>query len=77
MASSHHFTPLAKYQLVWLRMCEALLSSSLVGQKHPPLLSPLRLKCRRYKGRFSLNMTLTSCIIFADTVDALTETFAV
>ena len=43
MASSHHFTPaLAKFQLVWCRLCEALLSSSsLAGQKHPSLLSRL------------------------------------
>ena len=34
--------PLAKFQLVWRRLCEALLSSSsLAGQKHPSLLSRL------------------------------------
>ena len=34
--------PLAKFQLVWLRLCEALRSSSsLAGQKHPSLLSRL------------------------------------
>ena len=31
--------PLAKFQLVWRRLCEALLSSSLARQKHPFLLS--------------------------------------
>ena len=39
MASSHHITPRAKFQLVWRRLCEVLLpSSSLAGQKHPSLL---------------------------------------
>ena len=34
--------PLAKFQLVWRRLCEALLSSSaLAGEKHPSLLSRL------------------------------------
>ena len=34
--------PLAKFQFVWRRLCEALLSSSsLSGQKHPSLLSRL------------------------------------
>ena len=34
--------PLAKFQIVWRRLCEALLSSSsLAGQKHPSLLSRL------------------------------------
>ena len=43
--------PLAKVQLVWRRLCEALLScSSLAGQKHPSMLSRLCLKYRRYKG---------------------------
>ena len=33
MASSHHFTPFAKFNLVWRRLCEALRpSSSLAGQ---------------------------------------------
>ena len=77
MASFHHFT-LAKVQLVWRRLCEALLfSSSLAGQKHRSRLSRLCLKCRRYKGRFALNMNIKSSIIFEETVDALTTTFAV
>ena len=43
MANSHHLT-LAKFLLVWRRLCEALLSSSsLAGQKHPYLLSRLYL----------------------------------
>ena len=43
--------PITKFQLVWRRLCEALLSSSsLDGQKHPSLLSRLCRKCRRYKG---------------------------
>ena len=35
--------PLAKFQFVWRRLCDALLSSSLAGQKqkHPSLLSRL------------------------------------
>ena len=34
--------PLAMFQAVWRRLCEALLSSaSLAGQKHPPLLPRL------------------------------------
>ena len=37
MASSHHFSPFAKLQLVWRRLCEALRSSSLTGLKHPSL----------------------------------------
>ena len=72
------FPPVAKFQLVWNRLCEALLSfSSLAGLKHPSLLSRICLQCRRYKVRFSLNMKTKSSIIFADTVDALTATFAV
>ena len=68
----------AKIQLVWRRSCEALLSSfSLAGQKHPPLLSRLCLKCRRYTGRLALHMNIKSSILFADTVDALTATSAV
>ena len=61
--------PLAKFQLVWRRWCEALLSSSsLARQKHPSLLSR---PCLTYvgdikKGRFALNMKTTSDIIFAD-----------
>ena len=39
---SQLYPPLAKFQLVWRRLCEALLSSSsLAGQKHPSLLSRL------------------------------------
>ena len=50
----HH---LATFQLVQCRSCEALLpSSSLTGQKHPFLLHRLCLICRRYKGRFAMNM---------------------
>ena len=49
--------PLAKFQLVWRRLGEALLfSSSLAGGKHQSLLTRLCLICRRYKGRFALNM---------------------
>ena len=60
MVSSHFPAPLAKFQLVWHRLCEALLSSSsLAGQKYPSLLSHLCLKCRRYKGRFALNMKIS------------------
>ena len=33
--------PLAKFQFLWRRLCEALLSSSLAGQKHQSLLSSL------------------------------------
>jgi len=78
MASSHQFLPLAKFQLVWRRLCEALLSSSsLAGQKHLSLLSHVCLKCRRYKSRFALSMRIKSYVIFADTLDALTATFAV
>ena len=33
--------PLAKFQHVWRRLCEALLPSSLAGQKPPSLLSRL------------------------------------
>ena len=33
--------PLAKFQLVWRRLCEALLSSFITRQKHPYLLSSL------------------------------------
>ena len=70
--------PLTKFQLVWRHLCEALLSpSSLTGQKHPSLLSHLWLKCRRHKGRFALNVKIQSLIIFTDTVDVLTATFAV
>ena len=59
--------PLAKFQLIWRRLCEALLSSSsLDGQKHASLPSRLCLKCRRCK--FALNM-IESSIIFADTMD--------
>ena len=48
MASSHHFTLLAKFQLVWRRLSEALLSSfSLARQKHLFLLSRL---CLTYVG---------------------------
>ena len=55
--------PLAKFQVVWRRLCEALLSSSsLAGQKHPSLLSRLVLKCRKYKGRFPLIMNIKSSI---------------
>ena len=69
---------LAKFQLVWCSLCEALLSSSsLAGPKHPSLLSRPCLKCRTYKDRFALNMNMKSHIIFSDTVDALTATFAV
>ena len=69
---------LAKFQLVWRRLCEALLSSSsLAGQKRPSLPSGLYLKCRRHKRRFTRNMKIKSSIIFADTVDALTAMFAV
>ena len=58
---------LAKFQLVWRRLCQALLSSFfLAGQKHPPLLSRLCLKC-----------LIKLSIIFADTVDVLTVTFVV
>ena len=39
--------PLAKFQLVWRRLCEALLCSSLACQKHPSLLSRL---CLTYVG---------------------------
>ena len=68
--------PLAKFQLVWRRLCEALLSSSsLAGQKHR-LCCLVCLKCRRYKRSFAMNMNKSS-IVFADTVDALTATFAV
>ena len=69
--------PLAKFQLVWRRLCEALLSSSLAGQKHQSLLPRLCQIYRRFKGRFALNMNIKSSIIFADTVHALTATFAV
>ena len=35
MASSHHFTPFAKFNLVWRRLCKALRpSSSLARQNH-------------------------------------------
>ena len=33
--------------------------------------------CRRYTGRFALNINMKSSIIFSDTVDAPTATFAV
>ena len=70
--------PLAKFQLVWCRSCEALLSSSsLAVQKRPSLLSCLCLNCRRYRGRFALSMKIKLSIIYADTVDALTATFAI
>ena len=78
MTSSHYFTPLAKFQIIWRRLCEALLSSSsLACQKHPPLLSRLCLKFRICTGRIALNMKIKRLIISADTVDALTATFAV
>ena len=68
----------AKFQLVWRRLCEALLSSSShAGQKHPSLLSRLCLICQRYKGRYAPDMKIKSSIIFSDTVDARTATFAV
>ena len=35
------------------------------------------LKSKKYKDRFAVNMNIKSNIIFADTVDALTATFAV
>ena len=69
--------PLAKFHLVWRRLWEDVLSSALVGQKHPSLLSRLCLKCRRCKGLFATNMKIKSSIIFVETVDALTATFAV
>ena len=69
MATSHHFTPPRQVQLVWRRLCEALLYySSLAPQKYPSLLSRL---CLTYvgdikKGRFALNVKIKSVIIFAD-----------
>ena len=55
---------LAKFHLVWRRLCEALLSSSsLAGEKHLSLLSRLYLKCRRHEGRLGLNMKIKSSII--------------
>ena len=61
---SHRFTPIAKFHLVWRRLCEALLSSSsLAGEKHLSLLSRLYLKCRRHEGRLGLNMKIKSSII--------------
>ena len=33
--------------------------------------------CRRHTGRFSVNMSMTSSIVFADTLDVLMATFAV
>ena len=71
--------PLAKLQLVWRRLCEALLSSSPpAGEKHPSPLSHLlnSLKCRKHKGS-AVNTNIKSSSIFADTVDALTATCAV
>ena len=48
MTSSHHFTPPRQVSArVWLRLCEALLSS-LAGQKHPSLSRLFELS--RYKG---------------------------
>ena len=59
-------SPLAKFQLVWCRLCEALLSSSLARQTRPSLLSCLCLtRVGRYKIRFALNMT-KSVTIFAN-----------
>ena len=59
MASSHHFSPLAKCQRVWRRLCEALRSSSLAGLKRPPLLPRLVLNVRIMKfvllGTWTLN----------------------
>ena len=70
--------PLAKFQLVWHRLCEALLtSSSLAGQKHPSLLSRLVCNVGNIKFVFDMNMNIKSSIVFADTVDAFTATFAV
>ena len=69
---------IAKFRLVWRRLCQALLSSSsLDGQKHPSLLSRLCPKCQGYKGRFALNVNIKLSFIFADTVDALTATLVV
>ena len=61
---SHQFTPHRQVLARWRRLCEALLSSSsLAGQKQPSLLSRPCLKCRRYTGRFALNMKIKSSII--------------
>ena len=43
------YPPLAKFRLVWRRLCEALLSSCLARQKHPhPLSLSMSDICRRY-----------------------------
>ena len=79
MASSHPLSPLAKFQLVWRILCEALLSSSLVRQKHPYLLSRLCLvyvgdtetpvsgvSSMVYVGDTNVVLKIKSAIVFAD-----------
>ena len=70
--------PLAKFQFVWRRLCEpsAVFVFPRWSETSVSAVSS-SLKCRSYKSRFSLNMKIKSSIIFADTVDALTATFAV
>ena len=70
--------PLAKFQLVWRRLCEALLSSSsLARQNHSSLLPRIVCNVEKYKVRFARSMNIKLSNVFADTVDALTATFAV
>ena len=67
MTSSLHFTPpIAKFQLARRRLCEALLSSSLV--RNTSFCCLVYEICRRYEGRFALNnvMKIKSVVTFAD-----------
>ena len=71
MASSHHFTSLAKMKLVWRRLCEALRSSSLVRNTIAAV-SP-SLQRRKYKVSFVLNMDIKPHIIFFNSAGADTD----
>ena len=67
MANSHHFTPPRQVSARWRRLCEALLSSPSRSSDTPfSAASCMSDICRRYKGRFSLNMNIKSVIVFAD-----------
>ena len=66
--------PLTKFQLVWRHLCESAVFFPRWSETSVSAVSS-SLRCRKYIGRFAVNMTIKSSIIFADTVDALTATF--
>ena len=79
LATSHHFTPPRQVsaRLAPLVSSPAMFLPPRWSETPVSAVSSMCEMYRRSKGLISLNMKIKSSIIFADTVDALTATFAV